>query len=96
MILMDTILLLRYTARNYRRFKINIYRIFIYLSSCFRKRWIMFPNTNTQFMYPTRIPFEESTIYSKINIKLPNMNNYPKFNVRIFYERWILFYVKAK
>jgi hypothetical protein len=56
----------------------------------------MFPNTNTQFMYPTRIPFEESTIYSKINIKLPNMNNYPKFNVRIFYERWILFYVKAK
>ena len=32
-------------------------------------------------MEPTRIPFEESTVYSQINIKRPNIIKYPKFKV---------------
>ena len=43
----------------------------------------MFPTTDTQFLYPTRVPFEESTIYSKVNMKLPNINKFPKFKVTL-------------
>jgi len=32
-------------------------------------------------MYPTRIPFEESTIYSQVNIKSPDLNEFPDFKV---------------
>lgn len=41
----------------------------------------MFPQEDTQFMYPTRIPFEESTVYSQINIKSPNLNKFSEFKV---------------
>lgn len=30
-------------------------------------------------MYPTRIPFEESTVYSQINIQNPDLTKFPKF-----------------
>ena len=32
-------------------------------------------------MYPTRIPFEESTVYSQINIQHPNLECFPRFKV---------------
>jgi len=56
----------------------------IILLNVFRKRWIMFSPNDTPYMYPTRIPFEESTIYSQVNIKRPNFNKYPLFQVSIF------------
>ena len=45
------------------------------------KRWIMFPKSDLDLMYPTRIPFEESTIYSQINIKSPDLNRFGQFKV---------------
>ena len=39
----------------------------------------MFPKADSEYMYPTRIPFEESTVYSKINIRNPNTEEFPKF-----------------
>ena len=41
----------------------------------------MFPKDNTPCMYPTRIPFEESTVYSRVNIKNPDLEKFPKFKV---------------
>jgi hypothetical protein len=43
----------------------------------------MFPQEDTSSMYPTRIPFEESTVYSQININCPNLKQFPLFKVKI-------------
>ncbi|XKL59913.1 hypothetical protein PGB90_000929 [Kerria lacca] len=32
-----------------------------------RKRWLLFPPTETKHLKPTRVPYEESSIYSNIN-----------------------------
>uniref|UniRef100_A0A1B6DI87 JmjC domain-containing protein n=1 Tax=Clastoptera arizonana TaxID=38151 RepID=A0A1B6DI87_9HEMI len=45
-----------------------------------RKTWIMFPPKYTSILKPTRVPYEESSIYSEINFQcgtseLPNMED---------------------
>ncbi|XP_043360873.1 HSPB1-associated protein 1 isoform X3 [Dermochelys coriacea] len=44
-----------------------------------RKRWHLFPPSNTTFLYPTRIPYEESSIFSKVNVVNPDLKHYPQF-----------------
>ncbi|XP_015490160.1 HSPB1-associated protein 1 [Parus major] len=44
-----------------------------------RKRWHLFPPGDTSFLYPTRIPYEESSIFSKVNIANPDLKRFPKF-----------------
>lgn len=39
----------------------------------------MFAPTDSNFMYPTRVPFEESTVYSQVNIKCPNLSKFPLY-----------------
>jgi HSPB1-associated protein 1 len=34
-----------------------------------RKRWILYPPEDTCFLQPTRIPYEESSVYSRINFE---------------------------
>lgn len=34
-----------------------------------KKRWILFPPEDTDFLLPTRIPYEESSVYSRINFE---------------------------
>lgn len=41
----------------------------------------MFPKENASCMYPTRIPFEESTVYSRVNVKNPDLEQFPEFKV---------------
>ncbi|CAK9822335.1 HSPB1-associated protein 1 [Anthophora retusa] len=36
-----------------------------------RKQWILFPPSSSNFLQPTRVPYEESTIYSKYNFFCP-------------------------
>jgi HSPB1-associated protein 1 len=43
----------------------------------------MFPKNDIELMYSTRIPFEESTVYSQINIKSPDLNRFSKFKVNL-------------
>lgn len=43
------------------------------------KRWILFPPEDTENLYPTRIPYEESSVYSEVNIKNPDFDKHPKF-----------------
>lgn len=43
----------------------------IYFFFFFRKQWLLFPPSSSNFLQPTRIPYEESTIYSKYNFFCP-------------------------
>lgn len=53
-------------------FTYNILKLMISLFS-FRKRWLLFPPTED--LKPTRIPYEESSIYSKINLFSPSLKD---------------------
>ncbi|XP_061049152.1 HSPB1-associated protein 1 isoform X2 [Eubalaena glacialis] len=44
-----------------------------------RKRWHLFPPEDTPFLYPTRIPYEESSVFSKINVVNPDLKCFPQF-----------------
>ncbi|KAM6129659.1 HSPB1-associated protein 1 [Pterocles gutturalis] len=44
-----------------------------------RKRWHLFPPGDTSFLYPTRIPYEESSIFSKVNVANPDLKHFPEF-----------------
>jgi hypothetical protein len=37
-----------------------------------RKTWLLFPPEDTKYLRPTRIPYEESSVYSQINFSLPS------------------------
>ncbi|XP_053421470.1 HSPB1-associated protein 1 isoform X2 [Nycticebus coucang] len=44
-----------------------------------RKRWHLFPPEDTPLLYPTRIPYEESSVFSKINVVNPDLKRFPEF-----------------
>ncbi|NXC44193.1 HBAP1 protein, partial [Penelope pileata] len=44
-----------------------------------RKRWHLFPPGDTSFLYPTRIPYEESSVFSKVNVANPDLKRFPDF-----------------
>ncbi|XP_054983429.1 HSPB1-associated protein 1 isoform X2 [Sorex araneus] len=44
-----------------------------------RKRWHLFPPEDTPFLYPTRIPYEESSVFSKISVTNPDLKRFPQF-----------------
>lgn len=41
-----------------------------------RKRWVLYPPEDTPFLQPSRIPYEESSVYSRINFE-KWLNNVP-------------------
>ncbi|XP_039263456.2 uncharacterized protein LOC120339404 [Styela clava] len=45
-----------------------------------RKKWILFPPSDSDCLYPTRIPYEESSVFSEVNIKQPDFKKHPKFS----------------
>lgn len=53
----------------------NLYLFFFSI----RKRWHLFPPEDTPFLYPTRIPYEESSVFSKINVVNPDLKRFPQF-----------------
>ncbi|XP_012862615.2 HSPB1-associated protein 1 [Echinops telfairi] len=44
-----------------------------------RKRWHLFPPEDTPFLYPTRIPYEESSVFSKVAVVHPDLTRFPRF-----------------
>ncbi|XP_035231894.1 HSPB1-associated protein 1-like isoform X1 [Stegodyphus dumicola] len=44
-----------------------------------RKKWVLFPPEDSAFMYPSRIPYEESTVFSAVNILNPDLSVHPLF-----------------
>ena len=51
-----------------------------------KKRWQLFPPKDTEHLYPTRIPYEESSVFSKVNIQNPNYKQHPSYSCTIPYE----------
>ncbi|KAM9802603.1 HSPB1-associated protein 1 homolog [Syngnathus typhle] len=44
-----------------------------------RKRWHLFPPEDTSKMYPSRIPYEESSVFSRVNVLRPDLSIFPAF-----------------
>lgn len=51
-----------------------------------KKRWLLFPPKDTNHLYPTRIPYEESSIFSKVNIQNPDYKKHPSYSCAVPYE----------
>uniref|UniRef100_A0A8C5QM78 HSPB1 associated protein 1 n=1 Tax=Leptobrachium leishanense TaxID=445787 RepID=A0A8C5QM78_9ANUR len=45
-----------------------------------RKTWHLFPPEDTAYLYPTRIPYEESSVFSKVNVLNPDWRRLPLFS----------------
>ncbi|XP_010878040.2 HSPB1-associated protein 1 homolog isoform X2 [Esox lucius] len=44
-----------------------------------RKRWHLFPPADTGCLYPTRIPYEESSVFSQVDVLQPDLERFPSF-----------------
>ena len=51
-----------------------------------KKRWLLFPPKDTENLYPTRIPYEESSVFSKVNIQNVNHKQHPSYSCATPYE----------
>lgn len=51
-----------------------------------RKKWILFSPSETPKLYPTRIPYEESSVFSQVNIANPDLSRFPSFASVLRYE----------
>ena len=51
-----------------------------------KKKWKMFHPKDTEKLYPVRIPYEESSVFSAINIDNPDHHKYPRFLEATTYE----------
>ncbi|KAH0621300.1 hypothetical protein JD844_022437 [Phrynosoma platyrhinos] len=44
-----------------------------------RKRWYLYPPEDSSLLYPTRVPYEESSVFSQVNVVNPDLRRYPRF-----------------
>ncbi|XP_040004183.1 HSPB1-associated protein 1 homolog [Xiphias gladius] len=44
-----------------------------------RKRWYLFSPEDTRKLYPTRIPYEESSVFSQVDVLHPDLRRFPDF-----------------
>lgn len=44
-----------------------------------RKRWHLFPPEDTSKLYPTRIPYEESSVFSRVHVLNPDLTRFEDF-----------------
>ncbi|XP_071943501.1 HSPB1-associated protein 1 homolog isoform X2 [Antedon mediterranea] len=44
-----------------------------------KKKWYLFSPDQTEFLYPTRIPYEESSVFSEVNIMNPDLVKHSLF-----------------
>jgi HSPB1-associated protein 1 len=43
------------------------------------KRWVLFPPEDSPCLYPTRVPYEESSVFSAVNVASPDLGQHPLF-----------------
>ncbi|KAG7251060.1 hypothetical protein CRUP_025739 [Coryphaenoides rupestris] len=43
------------------------------------KCWHLFPPEDTSSMYPTRFPYEESSVFSRVDVLRPDLGRFPAF-----------------
>jgi len=79
-----TITLYCYTLRSteVRHSFITRRIIYYWLYAVHRKRWVLYPPSQTRCMYSTRIPYEESSVFSQVNVSSPDLRQHPLYKVR--------------
>ncbi|XP_046902030.1 HSPB1-associated protein 1 homolog isoform X1 [Hypomesus transpacificus] len=45
-----------------------------------RKRWTLFPPEDTARLYPSRVPYEESSVFSLVDVLQPDLRRFPAFS----------------
>lgn len=45
-----------------------------------KKKWTLFHPRDSEWLYPTRVPYEESSVFSKVNVADPDEKKYPLFS----------------
>lgn len=50
------------------------------------KRWILFPPEDSTKLYPTRVPFEESSVFSSVNLQAADLSRHPHFATATAHE----------
>ncbi|CAM9866317.1 unnamed protein product, partial [Sphacelaria rigidula] len=43
-----------------------------------KKRWLLYPPDDTANLYPTRVPYEESSVFSKVDARVPDLDRFPR------------------
>ncbi len=56
-----------------------------------KKSWTMYSPEDSDKLYPTRVPYEESSIFSSVNLKRPDYWKHPKFREAKKYQVYCLF-----
>lgn len=51
-----------------------------------RKKWTLFAPSDSPCLYPTRIPYEESSVFSEVNVACPDVERYPDFASATVYQ----------
>lgn len=51
-----------------------------------RKRWTLFSPRDSAHLYPTRIPYEESSVFSEVNVVCPDLVRHPDFTSAAPYQ----------
>lgn len=44
-----------------------------------RKKWLLVAPDQSESMYPIRVPYEESSVFSAVDVKSPDLDKHPKF-----------------
>lgn len=66
------------------RSKMAIYVVFLKCRNLLlanRKQWVLFPPEDSICLYPTRIPYEESSVFSQVDVLKPDLERFPLFQV---------------
>ena len=50
------------------------------------KRWVLFSPEDSTKLYPTRLPFEESSVFSSVNVQAADLSRHPHFAAATPYE----------
>ena len=45
------------------------------------QKWTLFPPDQSENMYPQRLPFEESSVWSGVDVLMPDLAQHPKFAI---------------
>ena len=51
-----------------------------------RKKWTLFSPSDSVRLYPTRVPYEESSVFSQVDVSNPDLTKYPLFREATAYE----------
>ena len=59
-----------------------------------KKKWTLFSPSDTEKLYPTRVPYEESSVFSSVNISNPLLQEFPLFKGASPRQVWELHVLK--